>query len=169
MATVDKTLLDWLRDAHAMERQAEQMLTGMAQRIENYPQLKAQVERHIEETRNHANLVQQCVERHGGGISKVKDIAGKLIGLGQALSGLFVSDEIVKGALVGYSFEHMEIASYEILIAAADEAGDIETKRVCEGILQQEKAMASWLEQHLPELTREFLRRDAAPGATAKH
>ena len=88
MATVDKTLLDWLRDAHAMERQAEQMLTGMAQRIENYPQLKAQVERHIEETRNHANLVQQCVERHGGGISKVKDIAGKLIGLGQALSGL---------------------------------------------------------------------------------
>ena len=75
----------------------------------------------------------------------------------------------MKGALVGYSFEHMEIASYEILIAAADEAGDIETKRVCEGILQQEKVMASWLEQHLPELTREFLRRDAAPGATAKH
>jgi len=169
MATVEETLLDWLRDAHAMEQQAEQMLSGMAQRIENYPQLKAQVERHIEETRAHANLVQQCIDRRGSSTSAVKDVAGKLTGLGQALSGLFVSDEIVKGALAGYSFEHMEIASYGILIAAAEEAGDMETKRVCEGILQQEKAMASWLEQHLPELTREFLRRDAAPGATAKH
>src|SRR6187549_1589887 len=116
---VEETLLDWLRDAHAMERQAEQMLSGMAQRIKNYPQLKAQIERHIEETRNHANLVQQCIDRRGSSTSAVKNVAGRLIGLGQALSGLFVSDEIVKGALAGYSFEHMEIASYEILIAAA--------------------------------------------------
>jgi ferritin-like metal-binding protein YciE len=169
MATPQDTLLDWLRDAHAMEQQAGQMLTGMARRIENYPQLKTQIERHIEETRNHANLVQQCIDRSGSSTSTVKDIIGKVTGLGQALSGLFVSDEIVKGALAGYSFEHIEIASYEILIAAANEAGDMETKRICEGILQEEKAMASWLAQHLPELTREFLRRDAAPGATAKH
>jgi len=79
-------------------------------RIENYPQLKTQIERHIEETRNHANLVQQCIDRSDSSTSTVKDITGKVTGLGQALSGLFVSDEIVKGALAGYSFEHMEIA-----------------------------------------------------------
>jgi ferritin-like metal-binding protein YciE len=167
MATAQDNLLDWLRDAHAMEQQAGQMLTGMAQRIENYPQLKAQVERHIGETRNHANLVQQCIDRSGSSTSMVKDVTGKLTGLGQALSGLFVSDEIMKGALAGYSFEHMEIASYQILITAAEQAGDMETRRVCESILQEEKAMASWLEQHLPELTREFLRRSADPAATA--
>ena len=30
-------LLDWLRDAHAMEQQAEQMLKAQAARIEHYP------------------------------------------------------------------------------------------------------------------------------------
>src|SRR5205823_2230771 len=138
-----------------------------AQRIQNYPRLKTQIERHIEETRNHARLVQQCIEKRGGSASAVKDVIGKLAGLGQALSGLFVSDEIMKGALAGYTFEHMEIASYEILIAAAGHAGDMETRLVCENILQEEKAMASWLEQHLPELTLEFLGRSADPAATA--
>ena len=28
---------DWLRDAHAMEKQAESMLESMASRIDNYP------------------------------------------------------------------------------------------------------------------------------------
>ncbi|THD37103.1 DUF892 family protein, partial [Pantoea sp. R102] len=32
---------DWLRDAHAMEKQAETMLEQMAKRLENYPQLRA--------------------------------------------------------------------------------------------------------------------------------
>jgi ferritin-like metal-binding protein YciE len=169
MATSEERLLQWLRDAHSMEQQAEQMLTGMAGRIENYPQLKAQVERHIQETRDHTRLVHECIERRGSSTSVVKDVAAMMTGLGQALSGLFVSDEIVKGALASFSFENMEIASYEILIAAAEQAGDLETKRVCEGILQQEKAMAAWLEQQLPELTREYLRLDATPGATAKH
>ncbi len=30
---------DWLRDAHAMEKQAESMLESMAGRIDNYPDL----------------------------------------------------------------------------------------------------------------------------------
>ena len=41
MATVDERLNEWLRDAHAMEEQAEQMLSATASRIENYPELKA--------------------------------------------------------------------------------------------------------------------------------
>ena len=36
----DERLLHWLRDAHAMEKQAETMLSGMEGRIENYPHLR---------------------------------------------------------------------------------------------------------------------------------
>ncbi len=71
------------------------------------------------------------------------------------------SDEIVKGAMAGYVFEHFEIASYTALIAAAKTAGDAETVRVCEEILVQEEAMADWLATHLPEVTEEFMVRDA--------
>ena len=35
---------DWLRDAHAMEKQAESMLESMASRIDNYPDLRARIE-----------------------------------------------------------------------------------------------------------------------------
>lgn len=42
---------DWLRDAHAMEKQAESMLESMAGRIDNYPDLRARIEQHINETK----------------------------------------------------------------------------------------------------------------------
>ena len=42
---------DWLRDAHAMEKQAESMLESMASRIDNYPELRARIEQHLSETR----------------------------------------------------------------------------------------------------------------------
>ena len=42
---------DWLRDAHAMEKQAESMLESMASRIDNYPELRARIEQHLSETK----------------------------------------------------------------------------------------------------------------------
>ncbi len=43
---------DWLRDAHAMEKQAESMLESMASRIDNYPELRARIEQHLREGAN---------------------------------------------------------------------------------------------------------------------
>ncbi|NGR07008.1 ferritin-like domain-containing protein [bacterium SGD-2] len=162
-------LLDWLRDAHAMEEQAEQMLTTTAERLKNYPDLRARIEQHIEETRHQAELVRGCIQRLGGDTSTIKDVAAKMMALGQGMSGMFVSDEVVKASLASYAFEHMEIASYRALIAAAEVCGDAETKRVCEQILVQEEAMAQWLAERLPDTVRKFLVRDELPDTTAKH
>jgi ferritin-like metal-binding protein YciE len=145
------------------------MLSSQAQRIENYPKLKAQIEKHLGETRRQAELLRGCIERHGSSTSMIKDTAAKMVALGQGLSGLFVGDEVVKGSLASYTFEHMEIASYRILIATAEEVGDQETKRTCEQILREEEAMASWLEKNLPAVTHQYLAREQTPGVTAKH
>ena len=169
MATTDENLMDWLRDAHAMEEQAEKMLTATAGRLENYPEFKARVEEHIDETRRQAVLVKGCIDRRGGGTSAIKDMAGRFTAMAQGLSGVFVSDEVVKAALASYTFEHMEIASYTALIAAADVVGDTETKTVCESILAEEEAMAQWLQQHLPQIVQRFLSLEQTPGATSKH
>ena len=154
-------LVNWLRDAHAMEQQAEQMLKAQASRIENYPKMKARVEQHLEETRGQQKLLEGCLERLGGSPSAVKDTMGTMAAMGQGLAGMFASDEIVKGAMASYVFEHMEIASYTALIAAAKQAGDAETQRVCEQILAQEEAMAQWVLDNLPEVTQTFMLRDA--------
>ena len=168
MTDASEHLLDWLRDAHAMEQQAEQMLKSQASRIDNYPKMKARIEQHLEETRGQQKLLEGCLERLGESTSAVKDTMGTMAAMGQSISGMFASDEIVKGAMASYVFEHMEIASYTTLIAAAEQAGDAETQRVCEQILAQEEAMAQWVLDNLPETTQTFMLRDATEGVEAK-
>jgi len=169
MARADERLMEWLRDAHAAEQQAKTMLNGMVSRIENYPQLKARVEQHARETERHAELVRGCIERRGGSTSTIKDAGAKIIALGQAMSGMFVGDEVMKGSIASYAFEAMEIASYRILVSTATKVGDHETARICEQILHEEEAMADWLAKNIAMLTDEYLMREETPGATAKH
>ncbi|AZF04904.1 ferritin-like domain-containing protein [Pseudomonas sp. R5-89-07] len=168
MATPQENVLDWLRDAHAMEQQAEKMLKAQSERLEHYPQLKARIDQHIQETLGQQALIDECLTRLGGSSSTLKDIGGKLMAFGQAVGGSLMSDEVIKGAMAGYVFENMEVASYTVLIAAAQAAGDTETQAACEKILPQEIAMAEWLLEHLPQLTQAFLERSAAPDTEAK-
>lgn len=169
MATRQETLLDWLRDAHAMEKQAETMLSALAGRIENYPEVKTKIEEHLNETRRQASALEGSIERLGGNTSTFKDLMGKFVATGQGLSGALVADEIVKGAMASYTFEHMEIAAYKVLIAAADACGDPDTSAVCQRILGEEVAMAKWLDENLEALTEKFLSRDEEADLTAKH
>lgn len=161
-------LIEWLRDAHAMEAQAETMLKKQASRIEHYPELKARIEQHIVETQNQSKLIESCLQRHDKSYSGLKDLGGKMMAMGQAMGGMMVNDEIVKGAQMGYVFENLEIASYTILIAAAEAAGDVQTKEICQRILVEEVAMADWMREHLLQLTHAYLTRAAEPHVEAK-
>lgn len=154
-----KHLMDWLRDAHAMEEQAETMLNSMLSRVEHYPELHQRIQQHIEETRTQQGLVRQCIERRGGDTSLLKDLGGKVMATFQGFSGMFASDEVVKGCMFSFAFESLEIAAYSQIKEAADYLGDVETAAVCQQILEQERAMAHWLEVHSPELVRVFLAR----------
>ena len=162
-------LTDWLRDAHAMEQQSEAMLKTMADRLEHYPDLHARTVEHLSETRWQREQLEGCLERLGTSPSTLKDITGKLMAFGESAVAMMSSDEVVKGAMGAYVFEHMEIASYTVLIRAAEAVGDQQTKLVCEQILQQEVAMADWMLQHLPSTTSHFLSRSARPGVKAKN
>ena len=161
-------LVTWLRDAHAMEEQAEAMLAAQAQRIDNYPDLEQRIRQHLEETRGQAARLKECLEGLGEGTSALKDTGGKLIATAQAVGGAFAGDEIMKGSLVSYTFEQMEIAAYTSLIAAAEHLGEPRVAQVCQQNLQEEIAMAEWLNSHLPGTTRDFLDRAAAGDPTAK-
>ncbi len=161
MAAAQERLTEWLRDAHAMEQQAETMLSKQSSRFESYPELKMRIDQHIEETRSQAQRLESCLERRGESTSTLKDLSGKSSAMGPGLAQALASDEVVKGSIADVTFEHFEIANYRALIQAADDAGDAETQRVCEGILDEEQAMASWLEDHLTATTHDYLQREA--------
>jgi len=159
---------DWLRDAHAMEEQAETMLSKMADRLKHYPQLQARIVQHIEETRQQQTLLKTILERHNISHSGVKDAMGKMAAMGQSIGGIFTEDEVIKGAIAGYVFENAEVGSYTSLISAATRVGDHESVPILKQICEQELAMSDWMISHLPELTEQFLTLSEDPDAKAK-
>jgi ferritin-like metal-binding protein YciE len=168
MATSRDILLDWLRNAHAMEVQAEEMFKSQARRIEHYPPLRERIERHLVETREQQAMLAQCLKQLGAEPSALKEIGARFMALGQSLFQVASTDEVVKGAVLACSFKHMEIAVYRALAAAAKTAGENDVVRICETILPQEQAMADWLDQHLPELVEQYLVRAELPSVSAK-
>jgi ferritin-like metal-binding protein YciE len=161
--------LDWLRDAHAMEEQAETMMTAMASRLEHYPALKQRINLHIEETREQQRLLQTVLTRYDTDTSAFKDMTGKIMATVHGAASMFASDEVLKGGWMSYAFEHFEIATYTTLIAGAQALGDMESVRVFETILAQERAMGDWLAEHMPETTQTYLAlAEQADTSTAK-
>lgn len=150
-----KILLAWLNDAHAMEKSLAQTLKNHAHDARNHPVMQARLERHLEETRHHAELVRGCIERLGGHVSTFKSSMSAVMGTVQGVATGPAKDELVKNILADSAAERLEIASYQGLITAADEIGDIDTARICRQILREEEAMSDWLEQQLPTAIRE--------------
>src|SRR5690554_5342359 len=86
----------WLRDANAMEKQSETLLSGQVDRIENYPEFRARLESHLAETQSQRQRLETCIERRDASASGLKDLTGKFTAGMQNLSGLFAGDEVVK-------------------------------------------------------------------------
>lgn len=164
----DQRLMQWLRDAHAMEKQAETMLSGMESRIEHYPHLRKRLAQHLKETQHQAQRLDDAIGRLGGSTSALKDTAASLTTMIQNLMTAMAGDEVMKGVLAGYTFEHYEIGSYRILVAAAHTLGDTETTRILRENLREEEDMAQWLSQNIDPLTAEYLEREMRGSERAK-
>lgn len=163
-----KYLENWLRDAHAMEQQAEKMLKSQAERLVDYPELQARIERHLNETRHQSERLEQAMAGMNIDTSALKDLGGKLTAFGQALGGMMAGDEVMKGSIASYAFEHFEIANYKALIQAAESAGQTGVAQVCREILKEEEDMAAWLSDHIESTTTQFLQRADDDGSRAK-
>jgi ferritin-like metal-binding protein YciE len=156
-SSVRDHLVEWLRDAHAMEVGTLDDLESLAGRIEKYPQLKARIEQHAQETRGQEQRLKQLLESMNESTSAVKQGVTRLSGLLQAAVGAVFTDEMLKNAIAAYGFENFEIANYRALITTAEQAGETRAVSVLQQNLREEEEMARWLEQHLPEITRQFL------------
>lgn len=157
MTTPRQSLAAWLRDAHAMEGQAETFLQTQIERLENYPEALPRLRSHLEETRQQKAVVEQCLKQLGEGTSIFKDatmkVAANLQGITHAMSG----DEVLRNGLASAAFEQFEAASYRTLATAARIAGEPDIATACETIMEQELAMGDWAWGQLVPLTEKYL------------
>jgi ferritin-like metal-binding protein YciE len=138
---IEKELIKYLRDAHAIESQAISLL-GAGPAIAEFEPLARLFADHLEETRDQQKLVDARLEAHGAGPSRFQAAALGLGGL--QVGGFFKAqpDTPLKLAGFAYAFEHLEIAAYSLLALVAERAGDAETVAVADRIRAQEQAMA---------------------------
>ena len=134
----------YLSDAHAIESQAEQMLTKAID-IGGDPKLSQDYEEHLEQTRKHKALIEERLEARGAGPNFLKDAAMKLGAINWGTFFAAQPDTPAKLAGFAYAFEHLEIASYEQLRRVAERAGDESVAGVAQTILPEERHAAETL------------------------
>ena len=159
MATTKKDdLITWLRDAHAMEVAHIDNIERLVGVTDDYPQLKAQLQRHLDVTRRQREEIQRQLENMGSDTSTLKDWVMRIPGRLEPLLSLFTPDSMPKNCLAAHGYEAFEIASYRSMLGAAEELGMTDLRAMCERFIREEQEMATFLFDNLPGITRQYLR-----------
>lgn len=139
---IEQELVSYLRDAHALESQAQQLLQSGPKLVDVAP-LAEVFREHLAETEDHLSLVEERLRAHESKPSRFQSTALKAGAMN--LGGFFGAqpDTPVKLAGFAYAFEHLEVAGYELLARVAQRAGDQETVAIAQKILDEERRAAS--------------------------
>jgi ferritin-like metal-binding protein YciE len=143
--TLEEQVVKYLTDAHSIEEQALAQMRS-APGLADDPGLAAAFKEHEAETERHEQLVRGRLEAHGAKPSKLKDVVMAVGGKGFVLFARSQPDTDGKLATHAISYEHLELASYELLMRVASRAGDTETADVARTIRDEERRMAERLE-----------------------
>lgn len=157
MTTRRDELIDWLNDAYAMERSLEVTLRKQAENEDAHRALRERARIHLDETAEHANRLTRALEMLGSTPSTLKSAASQMVETAKGFTTKFSRDERVKDFLAAYGSEFFEVACYKSLIAGATAAGEHEIVPLLDLNLQEDRAMADWLDTNVAAITRDYL------------
>ena len=162
MATSKKDdVITWLRDAHAMEAANIDNLERLIGLTNDYPQLKSKLQQHLEVSKRQREEVERQLQRLGSDTSTLKDWAMRIAGRIEPYVSVLTPDSVPKNCIAALAYENFEIASYRSMLGAAEELGMAELRTMCERFIREEQEMAQFLFDHLPDITRQYLRGQA--------
>jgi ferritin-like metal-binding protein YciE len=162
VSDIQTQLVNHIDEAHALEQTVLRMLDGLIQSADD-PEIIDRLEHHKLETQQHESLMRGRLESHGASPSMVRQAAGMLEAFMKMPLDLMRGERSGRAARDAYTTEHLEIASYELLRRVAERAGDEETARACRDILEQERAMATFIEENWDRFAEASLREAGIP------
>jgi ferritin-like metal-binding protein YciE len=167
MDDLQEQLTKYLTDAHSIEQQALAQMKA-APELAGDPVIADAFVVHCEETVEHERAVRTRLQARGSSPAKVKDLLGTLSGKGFVAFARSQPDTPGKLLAHAYSYEHMELAAYEMLGHVAELAGDADSAAVAREIGGQEDAMATRLGECFDRAVDASLR-DVAQGDIGEH
>jgi ferritin-like metal-binding protein YciE len=152
------TYISGLKNAHALEKQAMQLMERQLERIENYPEVAELLRVHTRETEQQIQRIDELLHSFGEDRSLLKDMATAMSGNMAAIAHTVMPDEILKNHFANHAFENFEIASYMSLITMAEATGHAQHVSSLQMTLREEEKMAQTLREMTPDLTLKYMR-----------
>ena len=171
MTTSEKTkIVQYLNEAHATE---VTLVRVLQEQIAMAPRggYRTALERHLRETRRHADRVAaRRGEIQGGGnpigaiVGLAQDAVGQALALAKApldlVRGSGGEEKVLKNAKDACATEALEIATYLALEELARQLGDEQTAELAASIRAEEEAMLERVRRELPKLVRAVVAAD---------
>lgn len=151
-----------LRNAHALEHQALAVMKRQVERIESYPQVAERLRQHIQETNQQLRRLDEILARLGETSSSLKDTGMNVLGNLMAVGHAAAQDEILKNSFANFALENYEIAAYKSLCKMAELTGHSDALPPLQATLNEEIAMAKWLDDHMESVTAAYIGREKA-------
>jgi ferritin-like metal-binding protein YciE len=153
-----------LEGAHAIEASLVTTLKGHIGMTPRSP-YRDLLERHLDETRGHAAVIERRLDDLGAGeglvhaaLGLAETLAGQALSLAKgpldAVRGPNREEKLLRNARDECASEALEIAAYDVLEALADDIGDTETARLAAAHRGDEERMLAALRRLLPGLAK---------------
>ena len=159
--TVRNILITGLQNAHALEKEAIQLMNRQLERFEHYPEMSDLLRRHVRETEGQIRRLDEMLHVFGEDRSLLKDMATQVMANMAAAGHMPMADEVLKNTFANHAFENFEIASYKSLIVMAEAAGHAEFVPALRETLQEEQRMAQAIHDQIEPITHKYLMREA--------
>jgi len=170
MQTRDQKIVQYLWEAHATELALTRNLQAHIA-VTPRGDYRDGLERHLEETRQHARNIQQRLSDLGEtrnplsvGVGIAQGLVAQVLPLAKTpldlVRGNSMEERLLKNAKDEAATEALEIATYDSLEHLANRVGDRETAKLARDHRAQEERMLSELRKIIPVLTDDAIRRD---------
>jgi ferritin-like metal-binding protein YciE len=156
-----------LRNAHAMEIQARELMERQSERTNEYPEVKARLTEHLAETNAQLGRLEQILEGLGETTSTLKDTAQSVMANMMAMAHTVAGDEILNNTFSNNAFENFEIAAYRSLLAMCGAAQVEGARPLLEKSLEEEEKMAAWVASNVEAITQQFMSKEGVAARAA--
>jgi ferritin-like metal-binding protein YciE len=159
--TVKNIFVTGLQNAHALEKEALQLMQRQVERFEHYPEMSDLLRTHIAETEGQVRRLDEMLHTFGEDRSLLKDMATQFMANMAAAGHMPMADEVIKNTFANHAFENFEIAAYKSLIAMAEAAGHQRFVPALQETLKEEEKTAQLIYDMIEPITQKYLMREA--------
>ena len=155
--TAHSIFITGLVNAHALEKQAMQIMNRQLERLERYPEMEQILRQHAIETEEQIRRLDEILHSFGEDRSLLKDTVTQIMGNLGAIAHTTMQDEILKDTFPNHAFENFEIAAYKSLIAMAEANGHNQCIPALQQTLKEEQKTAQLIHDQIENITRRYM------------